>query len=69
MPIVATVGKQAARMGTWRRTGAAGERLWDLAVGTPTGWSVGSSLPSSAGAAPQDGTSETWTAQNGTLTP
>ena len=43
--------------------------FWDLAVGTPISWSVGSSLPSSAGAALQDGTSETWTAQNGTLTP
>jgi hypothetical protein len=43
--------------------------LWDLAVGTLTSWQVGSSQSSHAGSAPQDGTSETWTAQSGTLTP
>jgi hypothetical protein len=43
--------------------------FWDLEVGTPTSWSVGSSPPSSGATARQDGTSETWTAQRGTLTP
>ena len=43
--------------------------FWDLAVGVSTSWSVGSSQSSRAGSAPQDGTSETWSAQRGTLTP
>ena len=43
--------------------------LWDLAVGASTSWSVGSSQSLRTGSAPQDGTSETWTAQRGTLTP
>ncbi len=43
--------------------------VWDLAVGTSTSWQVGTSRPSRAGSAPQDGTRETWTAQSGTFTP
>jgi hypothetical protein len=43
--------------------------LWDLAVGTPTSWSVGSSSSTSGNPDPQDGASESWAAQSGTITP
>ena len=42
---------------------------WDLAVGVATTWSVDSRSASSVGASPRDGTIETSTAQQGTITP
>ena len=43
--------------------------LWDLAAGTPTSWRVGSSSSASGNPVPKDGSSETWAAQSGTITP
>ena len=43
--------------------------LWDLAAGTPTSWSVGSSSSASGNPALQDGASEISAAQSGTITP
>ena len=42
---------------------------WELAVGTPTSWRVGSSSSASGNSARNDGASETWAAQSGTITP
>jgi len=42
---------------------------WDLAVGTPTSWRVGSSSPASGSPARKDGASEIQADQSGTITP
>jgi hypothetical protein len=42
---------------------------WDLSVGELTTWGVGSSVSSSPGASPGDGTREVSTTQRGTIVP